>query len=70
MDLTLLCTYSKHKMYSVVILIRVCVVCIGCVKDPYKAFGLPSIGRLSRYIEPVHIPGVCKLRRCLSAELH
>ncbi|VDQ00612.1 unnamed protein product, partial [Trichobilharzia regenti] len=25
---------------------------------PYKAFGLPSIGRLSSYIEPLHIPNV------------
>lgn len=27
-------------------------------EDPYKAFGLPSIGRLHSYVEPVHIPSV------------
>ncbi|CAH0380595.1 unnamed protein product [Bemisia tabaci] len=27
-------------------------------EDPYKNFGLPSIGRLYKYIEPTHIPGV------------
>nr|CAI5831373.1 unnamed protein product [Callosobruchus analis] len=27
-------------------------------EDPYKSFGLPSIGRLYRYIEPTHLPGV------------
>ena len=27
-------------------------------KDPYKNFGLPSIGRLYKYIEPTHIPNV------------
>lgn len=27
-------------------------------EDPYKHFGLPSIGRLHRYIEPSHIPRV------------
>jgi propionyl-CoA carboxylase alpha chain len=27
-------------------------------EDPYKNFGLPSIGRLYRYIEPLHIPNV------------
>ncbi|KAJ8980065.1 hypothetical protein NQ317_012905 [Molorchus minor] len=27
-------------------------------EDPYKSFGLPSIGRLYKYIEPVHLPGV------------
>lgn len=27
-------------------------------EDPYKHFGLPSIGRLHRYIEPNHIPKV------------
>lgn len=32
--------------------------CRVYAEDPYKAFGLPSIGRLSKYIEPVHIPGV------------
>ena len=27
-------------------------------EDPYKGFGLPSVGRLSRYVEPTHIQGV------------
>lgn len=27
-------------------------------EDPYKNFGLPSIGRLHRYIEPIGLPGV------------
>jgi acetyl/propionyl-CoA carboxylase alpha subunit len=27
-------------------------------EDPYKNFGLPSIGRLYKYIEPLHIPNV------------
>jgi len=27
-------------------------------EDPYKSFGLPSIGRLNRYVEPTHLPGV------------
>ncbi|XP_017716709.1 PREDICTED: propionyl-CoA carboxylase alpha chain, mitochondrial [Rhinopithecus bieti] len=27
-------------------------------QDPYKSFGLPSIGRLSQYQEPLHLPGV------------
>ncbi|VEN39020.1 unnamed protein product [Callosobruchus maculatus] len=27
-------------------------------EDPYKNFGMPSIGRLYRYIEPTHLPGV------------
>uniref|UniRef100_A0A8C9SJI7 Propionyl-CoA carboxylase subunit alpha n=1 Tax=Scleropages formosus TaxID=113540 RepID=A0A8C9SJI7_SCLFO len=27
-------------------------------EDPYKSFGLPSIGRLSQYQEPVNIPAV------------
>lgn len=27
-------------------------------EDPYKGFGLPSVGRLSRYVEPRHIDGV------------
>ncbi|CAH8825059.1 unnamed protein product [Trichobilharzia szidati] len=32
--------------------------CRVYAEDPYKAFGLPSIGRLSSYIEPLHIPNV------------
>ncbi|KAG5442329.1 Propionyl-CoA carboxylase alpha chain, mitochondrial [Clonorchis sinensis] len=32
--------------------------CRVYAEDPYKAFGLPSIGRLYSYIEPVHIPNV------------
>lgn len=32
--------------------------CRVYAEDPYRAFGLPSIGRLSRYIEPTHIPHV------------
>ncbi|XP_043202799.1 propionyl-CoA carboxylase alpha chain, mitochondrial-like, partial [Amphibalanus amphitrite] len=27
-------------------------------EDPFKNFGLPSVGRLSKYIEPNHLPGV------------
>ncbi|KAJ1369924.1 Propionyl-CoA carboxylase alpha chain, mitochondrial [Parelaphostrongylus tenuis] len=27
-------------------------------EDPYKGFGLPSVGRLFKYVEPRHIPGV------------
>ncbi|VDL83551.1 unnamed protein product, partial [Nippostrongylus brasiliensis] len=27
-------------------------------EDPYKGFGLPSIGRLSKYVEPRHVAGV------------
>lgn len=27
-------------------------------KDPYKSFGMPSIGRLEKYIEPSHIDQV------------
>ncbi|VEL11742.1 unnamed protein product [Protopolystoma xenopodis] len=32
--------------------------CRVYAEDPYRAFGLPSIGRLSSYVEPTHIPGV------------
>ncbi|VDO93815.1 unnamed protein product [Soboliphyme baturini] len=32
--------------------------CRVYAEDPYKSFGLPSTGRLSRYVEPLHIPGV------------
>lgn len=32
--------------------------CRVYAEDPYKAFGMPSIGRLSKYIEPLHIPNV------------
>ncbi|KAF5399028.1 Propionyl-CoA carboxylase alpha chain [Paragonimus heterotremus] len=32
--------------------------CRVYAEDPYKAFGLPSIGRLHSYIEPVHIKNV------------
>ncbi|CAP34639.1 Protein CBR-PCCA-1 [Caenorhabditis briggsae] len=27
-------------------------------EDPYKGFGLPSVGRLSKYVEPRHVDGV------------
>ncbi|XP_015923066.1 propionyl-CoA carboxylase alpha chain, mitochondrial [Parasteatoda tepidariorum] len=27
-------------------------------EDPYKNFGLPSVGRLYKYIEPLHLPNV------------
>ncbi|XP_044728177.1 propionyl-CoA carboxylase alpha chain, mitochondrial-like isoform X2 [Chrysoperla carnea] len=27
-------------------------------EDPYKNFGLPSIGKLNKYIEPLNIPGI------------
>ncbi|VDO98164.1 unnamed protein product [Heligmosomoides polygyrus] len=32
--------------------------CRVYAEDPYKGFGLPSIGRLSKYVEPRHVPGV------------
>ncbi|KAL8582914.1 hypothetical protein ACOMHN_057067 [Nucella lapillus] len=32
--------------------------CRVYAEDPFKNFGIPSIGRLSRYIEPSHIPNV------------
>lgn len=32
--------------------------CRVYAEDPYKSFGLPSIGRLSQYIEPLKLPGV------------
>ncbi|KAM3933538.1 propionyl-CoA carboxylase alpha chain [Leptodactylus fuscus] len=32
--------------------------CRVYAEDPYKSFGLPSIGRLSQYSEPHHLPGV------------
>lgn len=31
----------------------------NCIfQDPYKGFGLPSVGRLTKYEEPTHIPGI------------
>ncbi|XP_042313548.1 propionyl-CoA carboxylase alpha chain, mitochondrial [Sceloporus undulatus] len=32
--------------------------CRVYAEDPYKSFGLPSIGRLSQYKEPLHVPSV------------
>ncbi|XP_062831543.1 propionyl-CoA carboxylase alpha chain, mitochondrial isoform X2 [Anolis carolinensis] len=32
--------------------------CRVYAEDPYKSFGLPSIGRLSQYKEPLHVPNV------------
>ncbi|XP_068920285.1 propionyl-CoA carboxylase alpha chain, mitochondrial isoform X2 [Petaurus breviceps papuanus] len=32
--------------------------CRVYAEDPYKSFGLPSIGRLSQYEEPLYLPGV------------
>ncbi|KAJ7319829.1 hypothetical protein JRQ81_019340, partial [Phrynocephalus forsythii] len=32
--------------------------CRVYAEDPYKSFGLPSIGRLSHYKEPLHVPKV------------
>ncbi|XP_038673891.1 propionyl-CoA carboxylase alpha chain, mitochondrial isoform X2 [Scyliorhinus canicula] len=32
--------------------------CRVYAEDPYKSFGLPSIGRLSQYREPLHVPNV------------
>lgn len=32
--------------------------CRVYAEDPYKNFGIPSIGRLSRYSEPLHLPRV------------
>ena len=31
-------------------------------EDPFKNFGLPSIGRLSKYQEPLHIDKVISLK--------
>lgn len=33
--------------------------CRVYAEDPYKGFGLPSVGRLNKYREPTHIPNVC-----------
>ena len=33
--------------------------CRVYAEDPYKAFGLPSIGRLTSYKDPSDIPNVC-----------
>ncbi|ESO05820.1 hypothetical protein HELRODRAFT_188188 [Helobdella robusta] len=41
---------SKRKFYFLEMNTR--------LQDPYKNFGIPSIGRLSRYIEPTHLPNV------------
>jgi propionyl-CoA carboxylase alpha chain len=32
--------------------------CRVYAEDPYKGFGLPSVGRLTKYVEPLHIPGI------------
>ncbi|MXQ89769.1 hypothetical protein E5288_WYG011544 [Bos mutus] len=32
--------------------------CRVYAEDPYKSFGLPSVGRLSQYEEPIHLPGL------------
>ncbi|XP_072114949.1 propionyl-CoA carboxylase alpha chain, mitochondrial isoform X1 [Mobula birostris] len=32
--------------------------CRVYAEDPYKSFGLPSVGRLSQYEEPLHVPCV------------
>uniref|UniRef100_A0A8C6FHZ0 Propionyl-CoA carboxylase alpha chain, mitochondrial n=1 Tax=Moschus moschiferus TaxID=68415 RepID=A0A8C6FHZ0_MOSMO len=32
--------------------------CRVYAEDPYKSFGLPSIGRLSQYEEPIRLPGL------------
>jgi acetyl/propionyl-CoA carboxylase alpha subunit len=32
--------------------------CRVYAEDPFKNFGMPSIGRLYKYIEPSHIPKV------------
>uniref|UniRef100_A0A8C0HRF9 Propionyl-CoA carboxylase alpha chain, mitochondrial n=1 Tax=Buteo japonicus TaxID=224669 RepID=A0A8C0HRF9_9AVES len=32
--------------------------CRVYAEDPYKSFGLPSIGKLSQYQEPLHVPSV------------
>ncbi|KAF4795156.1 hypothetical protein TURU_095216 [Turdus rufiventris] len=32
--------------------------CRVYAEDPYKSFGLPSIGKLSQYQEPLHVPNV------------
>ncbi|NWX10418.1 PCCA carboxylase, partial [Caloenas nicobarica] len=32
--------------------------CRVYAEDPYKSFGLPSIGKLSQYQEPLHLPSV------------
>ncbi|KAK1803010.1 hypothetical protein P4O66_021539 [Electrophorus voltai] len=40
------------------LIVCVCEKWCVCVRDPYKSFGLPSIGRLSQYEEPVRLSGV------------
>ncbi|NXS59520.1 PCCA carboxylase, partial [Brachypteracias leptosomus] len=35
--------------------------CRVYAEDPYKSFGLPSIGKLSQYQEPLHLPNVSNL---------
>ncbi|XP_018432126.1 PREDICTED: propionyl-CoA carboxylase alpha chain, mitochondrial isoform X1 [Nanorana parkeri] len=47
----------KHKQADVPIN-GWAVECRVYAEDPYKSFGLPSIGRLSQYQEPLHLPGV------------
>ncbi|NXN70806.1 PCCA carboxylase, partial [Himantopus himantopus] len=32
--------------------------CRVYAEDPYKSFGLPSVGKLSQYQEPLHVPSV------------
>ncbi|KAE9554744.1 hypothetical protein FO519_002072 [Halicephalobus sp. NKZ332] len=32
--------------------------CRVYAEDPYKGFGLPSVGRLTKYEEPLHIPAI------------
>lgn len=36
------------------------------LQDPTKNFGLPSIGRIYKYIEPTHIPDVSQARNQIS----
>lgn len=35
--------------------------CRTLFQDPYKSFGLPSIGKLTQYQEPLHVPSVSTL---------
>ena len=44
------------------------------LQDPYKSFGLPSIGRLSQYQEPINLPKVSHMHVhfllvCICSEL-
>ena len=46
---------------------KIIIMCVFDFQDPTKNFGLPSVGRLSKYVEPTHIPQVSTYKKlCLS----